>query len=434
MTIDPHSDIRSFNKRSVALKLLCVSYGGGHVAMLVPVVKLALQRGHEVVFLGLTTARRSLDLQGIPSIGFADLLSDADGAARAYGRELAAGLPADGPVPLAESQAYLGLSFADLVAEWGEKEARARYAAQGRQAFLPVRTLRRAMEAIRPDLVVATNSPRAERAAIMAAGQLGIPSVCAVDSFALREVEWIGVPGFATHVCVLNDAVKTTISQHGRARDEIIVTGNPAFDSLFTEEMVQAGAALRAQSGWASDARLTILFASQDEPTHHTFTGLGGGDPSLPDRMEQVLRNFVAHTPDYRLVIRYHPNQKRAFIPGLNVEFSPSSQPLPPLLHAVDGVVATTSTVAIEASLIGKPVLTVDSSIFTVDAPFSAMGISTGVMTPEEMPAALSAMAATLRPGEARLAPAGGNAAERVMAVIESLLPAAALRATSSGS
>lgn len=402
--------------------------------MLAPVVKLAQQRGHEVVFLGLTTAQHYLAGQGIPAIGFADLLSDTDDAARAYGRELAADLPPGGTVPLAESQAYLGLCFADLVADMGEEEARARYAGHGRQAFLPVRTLRRAIQKIMPDIVVATNSPRAERAAIMAAGQLGIPSVCAVDSFALREVEWIGVPGFATRVCVLNDAVKATIAQYGRSADEIIVTGNPAFDSLFTEQMVQAGAALRAQSGWAADGRITILFASQDEPTHHTFTGVGGGDPTLPDRMEQVLRDFVAYTPDYRLVIRYHPNQKRVFVPGMNVEFSPPSQALQPLLHAVDIVVATTSTVAIEASLIGKPVLTVDSSIFTVDAPFSRMGISVGVMTPEETPAALTAMTTAPRHKKDGLFAVGGHAAERVMAVIESRLPVASLHATSSQS
>jgi hypothetical protein len=69
-----------------------------------------------------------------------------------------------------ETVAYLGLSMADLIADVGPEEAELAYRQFGRQAFLPVRTLDRILRQVAPDLVVCTNSPRAERAAVLAAG------------------------------------------------------------------------------------------------------------------------------------------------------------------------------------------------------------------------------------------------------------------------
>ncbi|WP_407299139.1 hypothetical protein [Morganella morganii] len=62
-----------------------------------------------------------------------------------------------------------------------------------------------------------------------------------------------------------------------------------------------------------------------------------------------------------------------------NIFHSKKSDSLYTLLHAADLVIVTASTVGLEASLIGKNVLSIDTSIFTDDAPFSKMGISIGV-------------------------------------------------------
>ena len=166
-------------------KLLFVAYGGGHVTMLIPVAQRAFEHGHEVIFLGLTTAQAVLAQAGIAHIGFADLWNFAAPEARRYGRQLAAQLQHGGPVPLAESEAYLGISFADLVATQGEDAATRAFADLGRRSFLPVGFLERVIAHLRPAIVVATNSPRAEQAAILAAGRLDVLSLCLVDLFAL---------------------------------------------------------------------------------------------------------------------------------------------------------------------------------------------------------------------------------------------------------
>lgn len=347
------------------------------MAALAPVAKKLSQRGHEVVFLGLTTARQYLEKHEIPSIGFKNLLFLADTNALDLGKKLAVDIPANSAVSVEETVAYLGISYSDLIAEKGVEEAENLYTKHQRQAFLPVRTLKKVLEYYKPDVVVATNSPRSERAAIMAAGELGIPSVCVVDLFAIIEKEWIGVSGFADRICVLNEPVKEMFVECGREDAEVVVTGNPAFDVLLTDAVYNNGQQMRAQRRW-NDGKINILFASQPEPEKHPFNDKTG-NVHLPDEIENVLRKFVAENDRYRLIVRYHPSQNCQFKEGRNIELSTQAEAISMVLHAVDILITITSTVAIEAKVVGKPVITVDKSIFTDDIPFAAMGISLGV-------------------------------------------------------
>jgi len=333
---------------------------------------------------------------------------------------LARELPPGGTVSHQESVAYLGLNYVDLIARVGVAEARETYRREGRQAFLPTRLMRDVFEAWKPSLVVATNSPRSERAAIAAAGELAIPAVCQVDLFALQEVKWIGAAGFADRVCVLNDQVREMFLARGRRPEEVVVTGNPAFDRLLAPEAVAAGTRLRKTRGW-DDGRVTILWASQVEPERHPFAPERVGDPSLPRRVEARLREFVSHNQGFRLVVRYHPSEHEEFLPQPRVEFSPPAESLSALLHAVDIVVVTASTVGLEASLAGRPVLSVDCSIFTADAPYSEMGISLGVAGVDLVPAALLQLARRLPREPAADVADGASATARVLQVIDSL-------------
>jgi len=403
--------------------VLFVAYGGGHVAMLAAVAKALRDAGRRFTFLGLTTARAYLDRLGIPSIGFKDLPGAESPEVQTWGERLARELPPGDIVAHDESVAYLGLCFRDLVESYGEGQAMTLYRREGRQAFLPVTTMRGAIDMLRPDVLVATNSPRAERAAIVAAGQLGVPAICVVDLFILHEAKWIGQPAYARRVCVLNDHVRQRLLDYGRSPDEVIVTGNPAFDRLTTPETVHAGVRLRRARGWNDDL-ITVLWASQIEAARHPFTDRVG-DPSLPRRIERYLRDFVAENPGYRLVVRYHPSEREVFIRQPFVEFSPTSEDIAALLHAVDVVVVTASTVGLEASLAGRPVISVDDSVITADVPYSAMGISIGVPKLECLGPALGRLAGSHRPVSQSTGAAlrtGTSATERVIQVINSLL------------
>ena len=92
--------------------------------------------------------------------------------------------------------------------------------------------------------------------------------------FALNEVQWIGEPGFADRLCVINQDVREMFSC-GRDENEVLVTGNPAFDTLKLPTTAARGQDLRKSRGW-DDNKTTILWASQVEPARLAFTGSSG--------------------------------------------------------------------------------------------------------------------------------------------------------------
>jgi hypothetical protein len=396
-------------------RVLFVCYGSGHVRMVVPVARALRDRGlAEVTVLGLTTAAEVVRQAGLPLLQFKDFPEAADPAVQACGRELAAGL--DGVADLEETIAYLGLSHADLEAEVGAQEAARRYALHGRQAFLPRRSLRRLLEATRPDLLVATNSPRAERAAVDAARELGIPAVCMVDLFAIDEVRWIGQPHYADRVCVLNEAVRGFLVASGRKPGEIVVTGNPAFDALNDGAAVEAGRQLRSAQGWRD--RRVVLYALQDEPAVHPFDGRPG-DPTLPARLQQALLDWTAAHPDAVLCVRPRPGQAAPRLPA-GPQYVPTGQdwPLAPLLHAVDVVVTLTSTVGLEGHLAGARLLQVQGSVFDDAMPLARFGIADAAVPLGQVAETLERLSRLGRRPPAQARPATGRVAEVLAAFL----------------
>lgn len=370
--------------------VLFAAYGGGHVTMLRPVSQALASEGVTSAFLGLTTAQADLASHGLDYFGFAELEGAHDPQVQAWGRELAGPETSQSVVPYHESVAYHGLNFRDLVTTLGENAAREHYARHGRQSFLPVATMEALLKRLRPQIVVSTNSPRSEQALFIAARNLGIPSLCLVDLFAMQEIKWISQPRYASTICVLNEEVASFFAEHGCDPQTIVVTGNPAFDNLYAPETAAAGLALRAQKGFG-DKDKVILWASNVEPTRHPFSD-AIGDPALPRRIEAELRRIVAGREGWHLFVRYHPSEKIDFEPGPNVSQSTRVESLHALVHAVDAVVVMTSTVGLEAHLAGLPVVSVDLSVFTADAPYSRMGVSQGVARIEDlMPALMDA-------------------------------------------
>lgn len=403
--------------------ILLVAYGGGHVAALAPVARALRESGQDFVFLALTTASAYLKRLGIPAIGFKDLPGAGDADVIEYGTALAQDLPPGGVVTLEETVAYLGLSYRDLVHEYGEEGAQERYRERGRQAFLPVRTLKSAIQAHLPSLVIATNSPRAERAAILAAGECNVPAICLVDLFGSHEIDWLAKPRYADRVCVLNEDVRQRLIACGRSPDEVLVTGNPAFERLRDPATVQEGAALRTARGW-NDGRVTILWASNIEPHVHPLTG-APGDSTLPRRIEAYLREFVATNPDFQLVVRFHPSERELFVPQPLVTFSPSEENLAVLLHAVDIVIVTISTVGVEASLAGRPVLAVSGSVAEADVQYGEMGIATVVPTISGIGDAIRSVSTALRldgPSVERMTLVAPKATQTIVGLISEMV------------
>ncbi|TDB52583.1 CDP-glycerol glycerophosphotransferase family protein [Photorhabdus luminescens] len=366
-------------------EILFICYGGGHVKMLLPIIQnIKKNNKYKINIIALTTARSVFDKYQIDSLGFNELsFLVEDDRWKIFGKELVHENQISPLINYNESIAYYGINYLDLVLQYGSQKAKEIYKYKDRQSFYPINFISKIISYFKPDLVIATNSPRSEKCAIDVATTNNIKSLCIVDMFALQEIKWIGKNNFATKICVLNDSVKNMFVQYGRKENDIIVTGNPAFDSLFDIDNEKIKQYLCRKN--LSKSKIKILYASQPEPRKHPFNSKIG-NPNLPRIIEKTLREFIKENKQYELIIRYHPSENIIYKEQENVKLSSKDENLHTLLHSIDLIIVTASTVGLEAHLIGKPVITIDNSIFTDDAPFSKMGISTGVKEISELP------------------------------------------------
>jgi CDP-glycerol glycerophosphotransferase (TagB/SpsB family) len=128
----------------------------------------------------------------------------------------------------------------------------------------------------------------------------------------------------------------------------------------------------------------------------------------------QQLAALVAEAPEFVVVVRPHPNRPEppAALPA-GFRLSPPGEDLTALLHAVDYVVVETSTVGLEAALLGKKVVTVCARGYP---PYAEYGLATDIDAVEALPEALRR---ARTPDRARLGmPATGQSAACVCAVI----------------
>lgn len=369
------------------LDVLFVAYGGGHIHAILPVAQRMQVQGYKISVFAVTTAIAVAETSGLPHFSYSDLPQASGADVQREGARLASSFPPGAPIPIEETRAYMGINYMDLVQQHGADEACALYEKAGRQNFYPIRTMTACLQLLGPKLVVATNSPRSEQAALQAAGDLGLPSLCIVDMFALQEIAWLKMPGFGTKVCVLNDGVRDMFLLEGRPVDEIEITGNPAFDGIHDPAVINAGRDLRKARGWDGD-RFTVFYASTPEPARHPFTG-EAGDPTLSYRVEERLREIISMHPDLELVLRRHPSEDQEIAPGERIFTSGRSEDVNALIHAVDMVVVTCSTVGLQAYLAGVPVVSVECSVISKDAPYGEFGMARSVPSIEALEVAL---------------------------------------------
>lgn len=371
------------------MKVLFVSYGAGHVAMCLPVMRAlrAMQPGCEVRLLALTTAFGEARRAGEQPLGYRDFCRGPD-AARAlrYGEQLA-GAVGHPEVPREESIAYLGFNFLEWVEDEGEARAWDRWQAAGRGGFLPVRFLTRVLQEVAPDVVVTTNSPRSEAAAIQAAAGLGIPSLSMVDLFALPGDQFAVRSTHATRITVLSEGTRSNLMRAGVDGARIFVTGNPAFDALASPEALVRGRQWREARGW-QDGHV-ILWAGHKEPAdarpaQWAGTGLG---QAVQDRLVE----FVLAREDCRLAVRYHPNEWPEFAPvpeHPRLWWSrPDREPLEPVLLAAQQVVVQATTVGAQAFAARKRVvcLTFSPTVQRTGMDYATLGMAEGAADIDEL-------------------------------------------------
>lgn len=386
------------------MKALFVSYGGGHVEMCLPVMRALreLVPGCDARILALTTAAGVARRAGEAPLGFHDFC-DAPQALR-YGEQLL-GEQQHPDVAREESLAYLGLNFMEWVEALGEEGAWARWHERGRQGFRPVALMKRILGEMRPDVVVATNSPRSEQAAIEAAHALGIPTLSMVDLFALPGDPYRERSVHADRITVLSEGTRHNLVDAGVPADRIVVTGNPAFDALVGTEAQAAGSAFRAERRWGD--RPVVLWAGHMEPEDGT---------ALPQSVQDALLAWTLARDDACLAIRYHPNEWHRFVPPAphaRVHWSrPDREGLLPVLGAADVAIVQATTVGAQAHAAGKALLGLAFSptVQRTGMDYGRLGLGISVPSLDALPALLEQQLAAVRRGASAAGPRGSAA------------------------
>lgn len=376
------------------MKVLLVTYGGGHVAMMLPVMKALREREQniELVLMALTMAHATAVAAGEIPLGFADFISLADhDFVKTWGARLTDG-NSNASVSHAETEAYLGVNYWDLVQQYGASAAKAMYEASGRAGFYPLHFFRRLLQQTQPDLVIATSSPRSEQAAIDAAVELGIPTLAMVDQFALAGDPFLKRRIHADNITVLCNATRDNLVRAGVDARRIIITGNAAFDELSGDSAVTAGLRFRTDKDWGK--LHIVLWAghkeSADAPAPWAGIGLGA-------LVQKTLVRWLEQRPGAALVVRYHPNEWRDFPVSMahpRLHWSkPDVEPLLPVLAASDQVVVQGTTTGIQAVVAGKRVIALRFSPFlqTGGPDLSKLGLAEGVERLEDLPTMLDA-------------------------------------------
>jgi hypothetical protein len=408
-------------------KFLFVGYGGGHISMLLPVMRALREQMSSVncMLLAMTTGHARAVAAGEQPMGYKDLLHLVNASeALEWGMRLSEGNRSP-DVSLQETVAYMGINYLDLIAQHGLLGAEQIYREQGRYGFLPLNFMRRLLDELAPDVVVATNSPRSERAALEAAIAQGIPNVGMVDLFGQDGDNYVTraiKPGLS---CVIAESVRQRLIAHGFAPESVVVTGSPAFDGLFTPANQAKARAFLEGLNWSGLS--PILWAGHIEPTASQDFAIHR-EYGFPLEVEARLRQFVSLRGDLALIVRYHPSQWHGFprLPAQDrVHFSvPSVLPIHPLILAAKVVVVQNSTVGLESAVGSRPVVSLEYAP-SVQESFSlaAMGVSTPCHDLSELTAILDRVLAE------RSVPAGqyqsdGRAAVRVADLIAGILKA----------
>lgn len=342
----------------------------------------------DVQVLALPAATYTLQSRGVQTLGFKDFVNPVEDAeALAWGVLLARQhhSPTTG-IDYDDSVAYLGLCYQDLVIRYGESAASDLMVKRGRQAFYPLTLMARIFDKLQPDFLVTSNSPRSEAAALAVANQRGIASLAMTDLFT-------GLGGYlikAQSITFLNETARDMFVADGLVDPSLstfFCTGNPAFDRIkvSTPDMDKAWMTRHFPLG---GKRKAVLHA--DMPAWWDANRKCSHFKTDAETLAELDACYSATiTNGCAYLVRPHPSQDRAFyerwLAGRTDAFLAADCDLHELLTHINLLLARTTTVGLEAALMHKRVLQLESALHT-DLPLAAMGVAWGSRGMADLP------------------------------------------------
>ena len=124
----------------MSFRIAVISYGGGHINIVLPVVKRCLTAGLDVDLIALTGAKPLAERQGYKTLGYEDFVSGSEKEKIInFGKDLIdQNFNPESGITVEESLCYLGVNWAENLQRYGKKLTETLYDRVGRHSFLPI--------------------------------------------------------------------------------------------------------------------------------------------------------------------------------------------------------------------------------------------------------------------------------------------------------
>ncbi len=390
-------------------KVLGIAYGGGHANIVIPVLKALNGRGIVTQFLALTSAGPLAESEGLSYKTFLDFkhLVD-DRKAGQLGKQFADEIhnPQIG-ISYEETVYYLGINLLENIGVLGKDLAMEVYQLAGRHSFLAVEFLKKIISEEQCTHILTTNSPRSEKASLVAAQQLGLKS--------FRVDDLYGVPILyhslmrkmgADHYYQTTGRFKITPTQScflcDYARDYFIsvqdkwdmvgvdhanstVTGQPAFDAIDTVIKNRPDK--------------HIFPNRQDFPT--IVWAHENGHVDEKEVIAMLEQCFRSHAKAFNLVLKLRPNIETREVSDVIKRFDNSLDNFKVIHTELDPneliwnstlVLGQVSTMLTQAAYMGRPVVILDPRELRGEEPLVQNRLAWVVRNAEDLFDAISAL------------------------------------------
>lgn len=394
---------------TIKTKILGVAYGGGHANIVIPLLQELNRRGISTQFLALTSAGLKAERVGLEHKSYLDYkhLVDIKKATR-LGSPLAAEMhnPNLG-INLDESVYYLGINMLENIESLGESLAHEALRLAGRNSFLPVEFLQKILVEEQCTHVLSTNSPRSEKASLIAAQQLGLKSFRVDDLYGVpvlydslmqklgAEIYYQTTGRFKitpTQCCFLCDFARDHFISRQDKWDIVgvdysnsTVTGQPVFDAI--DEVL-------------NNRPMEILFPDR----RHLPTVIWAHENGHRDETEVVAileRCFRSWGSEFNFVIKLRPNIEPQQIENILQLFDTSRGNFRLIHTEMDPnvliwnssvVIGQVSTMLTQAAYMGRPVVIVDPVRLRANEPLAQTGVARLVRNADELHEAVNAL------------------------------------------
>lgn len=343
------------------MRCLGVCYGGGHSK----IISAILDEGSnysDINFkiIALTTAWEDLkaynnfnNIEVVQLSHFKPLFKDFKDEISQIGNELLIDLGENSKIEKDESAFYLGLSMLDLIQKIGEKKAYLKYESNNRGAFLQTISALKIITAEMPDIVFATNSPRFEKALILAAKKKNIFTFQINDLFAEEAGEII-----SDNIITMNHHVAKDIISL-RPYSNCVPLGQPALENSISK----INEVKRDKKNDGLRKTQITWFTQKAVKRDNEGKIVGFYDQRLIiDEYFSLFKKILNKNPQLQISIRVHPSESQEFYESIfsdiGVSVINSGFNIYESIAFSDIILVDDSTVGVEGVLAGKTVLT----------------------------------------------------------------------------